>query len=117
MRSVPQTTHAAPVKRYAVYHLFDDTAIYGTAELLVGHGWLFREDQGQWFELVTPHDITTGRVELCGLVALADAQMAEDLAKREAEAQAQRCEACGLIGCRGGVTCDDGQLVLVQEVA
>jgi hypothetical protein len=107
MERVAQT----PTKRYAVYYTEDGTAIYGQAEflrhpeLLDGYGWIFRSDDGLWMVPITREDALHGKADLFGWVHLADAQLAADLAKREAEAQAGRCQACGMIGCRGDQTC------------
>jgi hypothetical protein len=95
-----------PTKRYAVYYANDGAAIYGQAELLRGYGWLFRSDDGLWLAPITTQDVQRGKADLYGLVALADAQLADDIARREAEAQAGRCGACGMIGCRGDAACD-----------
>src|SRR5262245_48100365 len=50
----------------------------------------------------------------CHCWLLADAQLEADVAKREAEAQAQRCKVCGMIGCCGDATCE-GQPVMLWE--
>jgi hypothetical protein len=113
MQSIPQT----PTKRYAVYYADDGAAIYGQAELLRGYGWFFRSDDGLWMAPLTREDRMRGKADLYGLVDLADAQLAEDLARREAEAQAGRCQACGMIGCRGDQTCEGNQAVITQLAA
>lgn len=78
------------VTRYAVYYCASGAVIYGTAELLVGYGWLFRADDGSWFEVMKPADVARGKVELCGIRALSDAQLEVDLARREAERTAMQ---------------------------
>jgi hypothetical protein len=107
-------TQPTPVKRYAVYTTNDGAVIYGQAELLRGYGYLFRSDDGRWMVPLTTHDLTSGKADLFGWVELADQQFAEDLARREAEAQAVRCAGCGLIGCRGDESCEGQQLVLLE---
>jgi hypothetical protein len=113
MRTIPQT----PTKRYAVYYAEDGAAIYGQAEFLRTYGWIFRSDDGAWMAPITRDDVMRGKADLYGWVALSDAQVAEDLAKREAEAQAGRCQACGMIGCRGDATCEATQHVITQLAA
>jgi hypothetical protein len=113
MTKVPQT----PTKRYAVYYTDDGAAIYGQAELLRGYGWIFRSDDGLWMAPITREDVLRGKADLYGWVELAEAQLAADLAKREAEAQASRCQTCGMIGCRGNQTCEASQHVMTQLAA
>jgi hypothetical protein len=104
-------TSPTPVKRYAVYYADDGTAIYGQAELLRGYGYLFRSDDGTWMVPLTTQDLTSGKADLFGWAEVADQQLAADLAKREAEAQARRCDTCGMIGCRGDATCGAEQVL------
>jgi hypothetical protein len=113
MQNIAQT----PTKRYAVYYAEDGAAVYGQAEFLRGYGWIFRSDDGLWMAPITREEVLRGKADLYGWVALADAQLAEDLAKREAEAQASRCQVCGMIGCRGDQTCEGGQTVLTTLAA
>src|SRR4029453_8185878 len=113
MTKIPQT----PTRRYANYHLFDGEAMYGSAEFLRGKGWLFRQDEGPWMEIIEPHDITIGRVELFGFIDMRDRQLALDIAKREAGANTGGGQACCMIGCRGDETCEAGQAVVTQLTA
>jgi hypothetical protein len=89
-------------KHYATYLTEGGAAVYGFATMLRGRGWLFDTEDGQWMVLCPRND---WRLDVGGLVALADAQLADDIAKREAEAQAGRCKVCGMIGCRGDQAC------------
>jgi hypothetical protein len=99
--NVPQPTMLD--KHYATYLTKSGAAVYGFATMLRGRGWLFDTEDGQWMVLCTRND---WRLDVGGLVALADAQLADDIARREAEATAGRCGACGMIGCRGDAACD-----------
>jgi hypothetical protein len=107
----------SPTKRYAVYYTDNGAAIYGQAECLRGYGWIFRSDDGLWMAPITREDVLRGKADLYGWVALADAQLAADIAKRAAEAQAGRCQACGMIGCRGDATCEATQHVITTLAA
>lgn len=98
MTTIAQTTTLN--KHYATYIAESGEAVYGFATMLRGYGWLFDTEDGQWMVVCKRTD---WRLHIGGLVALADAQLADDRARREAEAG--RCQACGLIGCRGGATC------------
>jgi hypothetical protein len=111
------TLAQTPTKRYAVYYAEGGAAVYGQAELLRGFGWIFRSDDGLWMTPITREEVMRGKADLFGWVELSDAQVAEDVAKREAEAQAGRCQACGMIGCRGDQTCEATQHVLTQLAA
>jgi hypothetical protein len=106
-----------PTKRYAVYYADDGAAVYGQGEFLRGYGWIFRSDDGVWMAPITPEDVLRGKADLYGWVDLADAQLAADLAKRESEAQASRCQACGMIGCRGDATCEASQHIMTTLAA
>jgi hypothetical protein len=71
--TVPQRT--APIKHYASY-LVHGQEVTGTAELLSGSGYLFRQDGSRTATLVSYKDAD---LLLYGLVALADAQWQQDL--------------------------------------
>lgn len=93
MATVADPTHAdKTVTRYAVYYCDNGAVIYGTAALLVGYGWLFKADDGSWFEVMKPADVMRGKMDLFGIVEMADAQLEIDLAKREAERTAMQAE-------------------------
>jgi hypothetical protein len=82
MTSVTERSQAGkPVTRYAVYYCPNGAVIYGTAELLVGYGWLFKADDGSWFEVMKPMDVTRGKMDIFGDVSVADAQLREDRLK------------------------------------
>jgi hypothetical protein len=97
----------API-HYAVYIQNSGAAIYGTAEMLPDNRWLFRSDDDSYMEACRGND---HHLHVSGHVALADAQLADDLAARYGETAGTRCPGCGLIGCRGDQTCD-GQVVV-----
>lgn len=107
-------TQAPPTlaKHYATYMTEDGEAVYGFAMWLDEKGWLFDTEDGQWLVVCARTD---ARLHVAGLVELADAQLAEDLARRDTEAG--RCAACGLIGCRGGATCDSCATVIAKLAA
>jgi hypothetical protein len=92
------------VTHYAVYVQESGAAIYGTATTLRGRGWIFRSDDDTYFEVCAYND---PHLEVWGHCDLADAQLAADVVARYREAQAGRCAQCGLIGCRGDVTCGE----------
>jgi hypothetical protein len=69
MQTVAQTT--TPIQHYAYYG-----DLYGTAELLNGSGYLFREDGQRQATLVSYKDAT---LMLLGLVDLSDMQHEVDL--------------------------------------
>jgi hypothetical protein len=92
------------ITHYAVYVQASGAAIYGTATTLRGRGWLFRSDDDTYVEVCAYND---PHLEVGGHCALADAQWAADLAKREADAQAGRCALCGMIGCLSDVSCGE----------
>lgn len=71
-----------PIIHYAVYTCPNGAVIYGTAEVLVGYGYLFRADDDSWFEAMKPGN---PNLEVCGLKEMADEQLAIDLARREAQ--------------------------------
>jgi hypothetical protein len=84
--TVADLTHTSkPVTRYAVYYCDNGAVIYGTATLLVGYGWVFKADDGSWFECVEPIDVARGKMELFGIKEMSDAQYALDMARRDAE--------------------------------
>ncbi len=62
--------HTGPVKHYAYYG-----ELYGTAELLCGSGYLFREEGARTATLVSYKDAS---LMLLGRIDLADAQRALD---------------------------------------
>ena len=64
----------APIVHYASY-LVHGADVYGTAELLSGSGYLFRQDGERTAILVSYKDVN---LMLYGLVALADAQYIDD---------------------------------------
>jgi len=69
MATVPQTT--TPIQHYAYYG-----ELYGTAELLNGSGYLFREDGQRQATLVSYKD---PELLLLGLVEVSDMQHEVDL--------------------------------------
>jgi hypothetical protein len=111
MHTIPQPTMLD--KHYATYITESGAAVYGFATMLRGRGWLFDTEDGQWMVLCPRND---WRLSVSGLVHLADAQLAEDIARREAEAQAGRCQACGMMGCRGGQACDGPVIATLAAV-
>jgi hypothetical protein len=74
MATVAQRT--TPIKHYASY-LVHGQEVYGTAELVCGSGYLFRQDGQRTATLVSYKD---SDLILNGLVALADAQWQQDQA-------------------------------------
>jgi hypothetical protein len=73
MATVAQRT--APIKHYASY-LVAGQEVTGTAELVCGSGYLFRQDGQRTATLVSYKD---PELLLYGLVALSDAKWKEDL--------------------------------------
>ena len=64
MQTVPRTT--TPIQHYAYYG-----DLYGTAELVNGSGWLFREEGQRRAQLISDKD---PELLLLGLLDVADAQ-------------------------------------------
>ena len=81
MATVPSSLTNRKVKgvvRYASY-MVNGEEVYGTAQLLIGSGYLFRKDGERQARLISKGDPD---LLLYGLVEMADAQYAADLKAR-----------------------------------